>query len=124
MHFADQGTVQVIANGVEIVTFEEGNYFGEIGVLHRTPRSATCLAVTDCEVFVLKKDALEEVSTLPQFNVLIPLVALSKLSCNAKKQIPVTTAIALLGLMLMPPDMLICCCIRCSLISQCTRKSS
>lgn len=61
MYFLNMGTVQVIANGVEIVTFEEGNYFGEIGVLHRTPRSATCLAVTDCEVFVLSKDALEEV---------------------------------------------------------------
>ena len=62
MCYIEQGIVTVIANGIEIVTFEEGNYFGEIGVLHSTPRTATCLAISDCEVFVLSKIQLDDVS--------------------------------------------------------------
>uniref|UniRef100_A0A061S2C0 Hyperpolarization activated cyclic nucleotide-gated potassium channel 4 n=1 Tax=Tetraselmis sp. GSL018 TaxID=582737 RepID=A0A061S2C0_9CHLO len=68
MYFLNTGLVKITAKGIEIVTISEGSYFGEIGVLHSAPRSATCTAVTDCEVFVLYKSSLEEVmSDFPQY---------------------------------------------------------
>eukprot|EP00951_Prasinocladus_malaysianus_P034929 scaffold356484_cov51-Prasinocladus_malaysianus.AAC.1 len=56
------GSIKITKDGIEIITLQEGSYFGEIGILHHVPRSASCVALVDCEVFVLTKASLHEVS--------------------------------------------------------------
>ncbi|MFN2488651.1 MAG: cyclic nucleotide-binding domain-containing protein [Actinomycetota bacterium] len=44
----------------------EGDYFGEIGLLERIPRTATVRAVTDCKLYrITGKDFLATVNELP-----------------------------------------------------------
>ncbi|MFH2055328.1 MAG: ATP-binding protein [bacterium] len=44
------GEVRIIKNGVEIATRGPGELLGEMALLERTPRSATAIAATDCEI--------------------------------------------------------------------------
>lgn len=48
-----QGSVTVRRNGRKVATLEVGNYFGEMALLDRGPRSATIVADTDCELLVI-----------------------------------------------------------------------
>lgn len=45
----------------EIVTIGEGETFGEIAALSRTPRTATCVALTDCELLELRWQGLRDI---------------------------------------------------------------
>jgi uncharacterized RDD family membrane protein YckC len=46
---------------VELATLGPGEFFGEIGLLHRTPRTATVRAKTNLEVLALGSDALRSI---------------------------------------------------------------
>jgi CRP-like cAMP-binding protein len=48
-----QGTLSVERDGKEVATMKEGDFFGEIGLLDRAPRTATVTANTPVRVFVL-----------------------------------------------------------------------
>jgi CRP-like cAMP-binding protein len=62
------GTASVLRNGRKIATLGPGQYFGEMAVLDRQPRSATVRADTDMHVLVLGQRefaaVLDEVPTL------------------------------------------------------------
>jgi Fe-S-cluster-containing dehydrogenase component/CRP-like cAMP-binding protein len=45
----------------QLQTIEEGGMFGEIAALSRTPRTATCIALTDCELLELRWQGLRDV---------------------------------------------------------------
>lgn len=45
----------------DLATFVAGEVFGEIGLLQRKPRTATCRAVTPCALYELHRDDLDEV---------------------------------------------------------------
>jgi CPA1 family monovalent cation:H+ antiporter len=45
----------------DLATFVAGEFFGEIGMLKGTPRSATCRAVTPCALYELRRADLDEV---------------------------------------------------------------
>jgi CRP-like cAMP-binding protein len=45
------GEFDVIKHGVKVATLRPDDWFGEIGLLHDTPRTATVVAVTDAEVW-------------------------------------------------------------------------
>ena len=47
------GTANVLRNGRKIATLGRGQYFGELSLLDRGPRSATVKAGTDLDVLVL-----------------------------------------------------------------------
>ena len=47
------GTANVLRNGRKIATLGRGQYFGELALLDRGPRSATVKAATDLDVLVL-----------------------------------------------------------------------
>ncbi|PTW61754.1 voltage-gated potassium channel [Breoghania corrubedonensis] len=57
MFFIASGTVEInLAD--RTVTMHEGNFFGEMAVLHRTRRSATVVATSRCRLLVLDGDDL------------------------------------------------------------------
>jgi diguanylate cyclase (GGDEF)-like protein len=59
-----KGTVTVsicCADGasLEVSTLRSGDFFGEMSVVERAPRSATCVALEDCELFSLSEADFE-----------------------------------------------------------------
>lgn len=45
----------------QLQTIDEGGTFGEIAALSRTPRTATCIALTDCELLELRWQGLRDI---------------------------------------------------------------
>lgn len=45
----------------QLQTIDEGGMFGEIAALSRTPRTATCIALTDCELLELRWQGLRDI---------------------------------------------------------------
>lgn len=57
MYLISRGQVDVIDRSGKIVrTLKDGDFFGEIGLLMATQRTATVAARTQCDLFVLRKD--------------------------------------------------------------------
>jgi glucose-6-phosphate 1-dehydrogenase len=56
MYMISRGEVEVRDRGGKVVrTLKDGDFFGEIGLLMSTPRTATVVAKTQCDLFVLKR---------------------------------------------------------------------
>ena len=56
MYLISRGEVDVIdRNGRHLMTLRDGDFFGEVGLLLDTPRSATVVARTQCDLFILRK---------------------------------------------------------------------
>ncbi|OQS00454.1 Voltage-gated Ion Channel (VIC) Superfamily [Achlya hypogyna] len=60
MYFIHMGFILVTNNArsYEVVK-QKGDYFGERSLLHNTPRSATCSAISNCEMYILEHAAYE-----------------------------------------------------------------
>jgi glucose-6-phosphate 1-dehydrogenase len=69
MYFICRGEVDVIdASGKTVQVLKDGDFFGEVGLLLSTPRTATVRARTLCDLFVLKKaDFVRILREHPQF---------------------------------------------------------
>jgi glucose-6-phosphate 1-dehydrogenase len=56
MYLISRGQVEVKDRSGKVVkTLKDGDFFGEIGLLMSTPRTATVVAKTQCDLFVLKR---------------------------------------------------------------------
>jgi voltage-gated potassium channel len=58
MYFISDGDVEIELPH-ETIYLSEGNFFGELALLHRRPRTATIRACHDCQLLVLEADALQ-----------------------------------------------------------------
>ncbi|MFA6289840.1 MAG: glucose-6-phosphate dehydrogenase [Opitutaceae bacterium] len=69
MYLICRGTVEVTDKaGKHLQRLSEGGYFGEIGLLLPTPRTANVRAVTQCDLFVLERSAFHRImQDNPQF---------------------------------------------------------
>jgi hypothetical protein len=70
MYFLTRGQVEVRQNGGEtpLAVLREGAYFGEAAILMDVPRLATIRALTEVEVYELKRAAVRSlVQTYPEF---------------------------------------------------------
>jgi MFS family permease len=66
-YVVDTGAFEVSRDGVAIVARGDGDYFGEIALLHDVPRTATVTAVEDAVVWALdQEEFLATVTGLPQ----------------------------------------------------------
>jgi CRP/FNR family transcriptional regulator, cyclic AMP receptor protein len=54
-YFILSGKAAVIRNGRKVAELGQGEYFGELALLDRLPRSATVKAVTDMELLVISQ---------------------------------------------------------------------
>ncbi|KAG2385434.1 hypothetical protein C9374_003249 [Naegleria lovaniensis] len=64
MYFILKGVVEVVTEDSEpkiIASLDEGKFFGEVSVVLDQTRMATVRAGTDCDLFVLNKDALKRI---------------------------------------------------------------
>ncbi|RHY29584.1 hypothetical protein DYB32_005028 [Aphanomyces invadans] len=62
MYFIHTGFVLVTneAKSYEVIK-QKGEYFGELSLLHNTPRSGSCSAISNCDMFILDHDSYEYV---------------------------------------------------------------
>lgn len=62
-----RGVIRVVkeidGESVELATLVAGEFFGEMALLLREPRNATCRAVTPCALYELKRDDLDEIQS-------------------------------------------------------------
>ena len=75
-YLIDRGDVEIIGNdeGGEdkrLCVISEGEIFGEMALVDNTPRTATAITMTQCEIFVIPRDSLHE-----RMNGLDPIVSL------------------------------------------------
>jgi len=69
VYFISAGEVEVFSpEGQLIRTMREGDFFGELALLHDQPRSATVRAVGYCDLYALERDAFERtIACYPDF---------------------------------------------------------
>src|SRR5438876_8065293 len=54
-YLIESGQIDVIRDGKLVATLGAGQYFGEIALLHDVPRTATCVARSDAELYELER---------------------------------------------------------------------
>ena len=70
VYFISRGTVEVIApDGTTVLrTLSDGDFFGELALLHQQRRTATVRAVGYCDLYLLDQEAFDRTLTLhPDF---------------------------------------------------------
>ena len=87
MYFICRGEVEVLdGDGQLIETLKDGDFFGEIGLLISTPRTATVRAKALSDLFVLKKSDFNHIlRDYPQFAEAITQVALERYHLTLSK---------------------------------------
>lgn len=56
-----EGVCQVEINGEKKRTLTYGDSFGDLGIVYNAPRSASVLAVTDCELVLISRSTFKKV---------------------------------------------------------------
>jgi CRP-like cAMP-binding protein len=71
LYFVSRGSLQVVAgDGTVLATITEGSFFGERAVLENTKRGQDVIALTNVELFVLKKEDLYRIiNEFPELDI-------------------------------------------------------
>lgn|GEM_PF-183684 len=66
MYFLTKGRVEAVRGNPpqQLVVLREGSFFGELAILKDAPRAATIRALTDVEVYALRRDAVVQLARL------------------------------------------------------------
>ena len=56
-----EGVCQVEINGEKKRTLTYGDSFGDLGIVYNAPRSASVLALTDCELVLISRQIFKKV---------------------------------------------------------------
>lgn len=56
MYIIKSGTLRLSDEKGEIATLNEGDFFGEMALIESAPRMANAETLSDCEIFILKKE--------------------------------------------------------------------
>ena len=92
MYVIYQGRVLVVRKGNEIAELETGDFFGEISLVTRAPRTATVKAVKNCQVFELAWRAINATTEcFPQLMQAIQAAAATRIEETAQKDRQPTT---------------------------------
>lgn len=59
MYFISEGAAEIRLDG-RTIYLDEGDFFGELALVHQRPRTATVRAFKDCELLVLAAEALQQ----------------------------------------------------------------
>lgn len=64
-YLIDRGDVQIVSNDEggenrQLCVIGEGEIFGEMALIDNTPRTATAVTLSECEIFVIPRDSLHE----------------------------------------------------------------
>jgi cyclic nucleotide-binding protein len=79
-YVVDAGAFEIVHDGVRIADAIEGDYFGEIALLHDVPRTATVRATTDAAVWALdQEEFLATVTGQPQASTAAHAVSAERL---------------------------------------------
>ncbi|NCY02016.1 MAG: cyclic nucleotide-binding domain-containing protein, partial [Planctomycetia bacterium] len=71
MYFLTKGQVEALRGDPprRLTVLREGSFFGELAILSDAPRAATIRALTDVEVYSLRRDAVLQIARLhAEFN--------------------------------------------------------
>lgn len=81
MYFIHHGQVDILGESEQVlVSLRDGAFFGEMALLKSAPRSATAVATSYCDLFILEKSAFEQVMQKhPTFKQHIEEVAQSRM---------------------------------------------
>ena len=87
-----QGRVLVVREGNKIAELETGDFFGEISLVTRAPRTATVKAVKTCQVFELSWRAISAITEcFPQLMQAMQAAAAKRMEELAQKGLEPTT---------------------------------
>jgi len=88
MYVLVRGQVEILgSNGETIQTLKDGDFFGEMGLLLSTPRTATVRARTACDLFVLEQGDFRRIlSDHPQFASAVLTVAKERYDLNIQRE--------------------------------------
>lgn len=78
MYFIINGSINVVTKDQKttLSVLRDGDFFGEVALFLRKPRTATVIAETYCDLYVLSKDAFDEViARYPYFSATIEEIA-------------------------------------------------
>ena len=60
MYIIKTGGVKIHNGEQELANLGEGQFFGEMSLIEDQPRMASAVTLSDCEIFVLKRDDFSE----------------------------------------------------------------
>ena len=86
MYFVCRGQVEVFAGSKRLSTLGPGDFFGELALLHSTPRNASVRAIGPCDLFVLtQSDFLQALKQHPNVAASIREVARTRYGGDGKR---------------------------------------